>query len=32
MIDLHLDKPTPLHEVADLVTQTIASHRTGERL
>jgi CheY-like chemotaxis protein len=32
MIDLYLAKPTPLHEVADLVTQAIASHRTGEPL
>jgi CheY-like chemotaxis protein len=32
VMDLHLDKTTPLREVAERVAQTIAAHRAGERL
>ena len=32
VVDLHLDKATPLPEVADLVAETVAAHRAGERL
>jgi CheY-like chemotaxis protein len=32
VIDLHLDKTTPLRDVAELVAEAVASHRAGERL
>jgi two-component system, NarL family, response regulator LiaR len=30
-VDLHLDKTTPLREVAELVAEAITAHRAGER-
>ena len=32
VIDLHLDKTTPLREVSEQLAKTIAAHRAGERL
>jgi CheY-like chemotaxis protein len=32
VVDVHVDKTTPLGTVAEIVLQTIATHRTGERL